>query len=362
MRKLILTVSVLILLTGNVLAQPSYKIGYITDLSGKAAFWGTQSTFGAEIAAEELRASNIPVEIIVEDCRMETGKAISAAQKITSVDKVDAVMSDFTPPSVSSSAVVARAKKLFVYLSPVTSILSSNNYAFKSFLDYRQGCKEIAMLWRSNGISKAAKLKLNAEFGELCLDGAREVYPDLHVIDYNSGEDLRSHIISMKHQGIQGIFQTAYEVDMLHRLKVMEELNYKTPVGGPEPLLTDLVIQSHKRNLEDVTVFGFPAISPDFLEKVAKRDPNRTHTGIEAAALAYTHVHQIGRVLAACEKGDADCHVARMKRESSDSSIGFGGWKDRIAVFDYSLKIWRNGALEDSSKVGDFRHITKSAS
>ncbi len=333
--------------------NPAVKIGYITDLSGKAAFWGTQSSFGAELAAEEFRTRGRDVQIVVGDSRLDTKTAITEAQQMVHFRKVDAVMNDFTPTSIAASAVVKRAKKLYVYLAPAVSILESNPYAFKSFLDYKDGCHTVARFWKSKGITKTANLKLNTEFGELCLEGSKKVFPDIVVVDYDSAQNLKTELLKLQNQGVQAIFQTAYEIDMLHRLRSMSELGYAVPVGGPEPLVTELVVREQASNLNNSTVFGYPPVSDAFLTKVKTKDPERTMTGIEAAALAYTHVRQIVAAISACPAEDIDCQVQEMEAQPEDSVIGFKGWKLRSANFDFTLRVWKDGRFIDSTAVGD---------
>ena len=348
MKKYISLVLLFLLFSNSTYAVDKDKIviGYITDLSGKAAFWGTQSSFGAELAVNELQQQGKEVELIVADAKLDTKAALSETSKMLYSDRVDAVINDFTPTSVAISSIVKKAKKLFVYLAPADSPRLKNPYAFQSFLDYEIGCKNIAQIWEEAGLKKIGMFKLNTEFGELCLNGARSIFPDIQVVDYNSGEDIRSSILKMKRSQVAAFFQTAYESDMLHRLQVMEELNYHVPVGVPEPLITDLVKQKASNSLEHTTAFGYAPISKQFIGKVLERDPDHEMNNIEAAALAYTHVLQIVDAIVVCNKNDINCQVKRMQAVKKKSPIGFTGWVERKAQFNGTLKLWINGSFQ----------------
>jgi len=321
-------------------------IGYVTDFSGKGAFLGHQSRAGAELAIDELQKAGKKIKIVFGDHALDTKKSLSETQRMVHFEKVDALLNDFTPTSIAASPVAKKGKKLFIHLSPARSIVESNPYSFRDFLDYEQGCEKVARYWKSKGIEKVGHFKLNLEFGELCLTGSKKVYPDIFVVDYNSGEDIRSSILLMKKKGIEAFFQTAYEIDMLHRLQVMGEIRYQVPVGGPDLLLTELVIEKQGKNLEDATVFGFPEIDQAFVAKLKEKDPNHSMVNIETAGLAYTHMYQLAEALSTCPRRDIDCQVENLKNSKSYSPLSFDGWKDRIAQYDYSLKQWKNGKLK----------------
>lgn len=81
------------------------KIGVLTALSGAAAVYGTPIVQGAKLAAEELNADGgvegYDFEVIEEDHANDPDSAVTAAQKLLTVENVNALLSSFTAPTLA---------------------------------------------------------------------------------------------------------------------------------------------------------------------------------------------------------------------------------------------------------------------
>lgn len=337
------------LLPSTALADPKpIHLGYLLDLSAKGAFIGQQSQAGAELAVRELAAAGVDISVIFEDHRTDAKSGVTGARKLLSVDDVDAVLCDLTPPCITASPIVAAAKKIFIYQAPVVSILTANPYAFKNFLDYEEGCRRIASYWKENGIARVAHFKVNAEFGELCLRGARKVFPSQDELEYDANDDLRSLVTRLKSLDVQRIVQTGYEADYISRFRATADIGLLLPTGMPQPLLTQTVIKAvNPSALEGTIVFGFPPISEEFVNRLKAADLYRSATSIESAAIAYLHVKQLVSAVSACPRRDIDCEVKHLATSAADPILGFDGWDGRIASYDYKLRKWTNGKFQD---------------
>lgn len=77
----------------------SLTIGMIGILSGDYAFVGENIRNGALLAQEEYNAKNpdSQVELVIEDDGFDSKKALSAYQKLTSIDEIDALINVSTP-------------------------------------------------------------------------------------------------------------------------------------------------------------------------------------------------------------------------------------------------------------------------
>jgi branched-chain amino acid transport system substrate-binding protein len=325
---------------------PSVKLGFITDLSGIGSSWGSQARIGAEIARDEINAANGRLEVVFGDHTFKPTTALSESQKMLDFDNVDALWVEFAPTAVASSAPAAKKHRLFLNNSAATSILEHNPYAFKAYLDYERGCREIGEAWKRQGVTKAGMIKLNAEFAELCLKGAKAVYPDLTVTSYDFSEDVSTQVLRLKSEGSQAIFNVGLEADMLNMLKVCRNLNYHPKIAVAEPdSLTPLVIKTSPDMLEGVTSFGFPPVDSAFLDKLSKRLGSKDIKTPEAAAIAYTHVRQIYAAISKCPNREIGCITASMAASGPDSTMRFRAWKNRTADYDFSLKQWKEGKL-----------------
>ncbi len=94
-------------------AQP-VRIGVIDSLSGPEAPIGENLAGGYRLAAEDLRARGIPVELIWEDDGSKPQDAIRAFEKLATRDGVAGVVGPYT--SASSAAVAKRAEQYRVPL------------------------------------------------------------------------------------------------------------------------------------------------------------------------------------------------------------------------------------------------------
>ena len=148
---LIITIIVAILLINLQGAkQESIKIGIITDLTGPAAYWGESTRVGAEIAVEELQKEGINVTLIFEDYQLDSRKALTSAQKLINIDNVDAIYAEFNPAAISVGSLVKDKNILFVYDAAPTSPLKDSPYTYKTYLNYQEGCREIAKKFSVN--------------------------------------------------------------------------------------------------------------------------------------------------------------------------------------------------------------------
>jgi len=342
---LMMMLAVYLLIASDACAESKIRLGYLTDLSGKSAFLGRQSAAGANLAKLEFAETGVSLDLVFEDHQTDPAKAVTGVKKILDVDKVDAVICDLTPPSLAVSPLVLSAGKMFLYQAPATSLLTTNPYALKNFLDYRDGCRAIAKYWKERGIIKVGHLKLNTEFGELCYKGVSEVYSDQEVEEYNSGDDLRSLITKFKQKKVQVLFQTGYEGDYVNRFRNALALGFKVPAGMPEPLVTAEVIKQAAEGLDATVTFGFPALADSFVEKLKRHNLYVGQVNIQSAAIAYLYTRAAVLALRSCKGSDLACQL-RVAQEERAPEFPLSGWKDRIAQYDYSLKSWNQGRSE----------------
>lgn len=327
--------------------QRSIRVGYLLDLSGKGAFMGQQSQAGAVLAQRELAREGVRLELYFEDNRTEGKAGATGAQRLIQVDSVDVLLCDLTPPCVAASPIARTNSRLFLYQAPADSIRQTNPYAFRNFLDYQAGCRAIAQYWAGRGMKKIAHLKVNAEFGELCLRGASETGLQQEIVEYDAGTDMRSIITRLKPLAVEAILQTGYEGDYIGRLRAASDLGLSVPSGLPQPLVTDAVIRAVPAGvLNGSVVFGFPAVGAEFERKLREEKLFRTPVAIESAAIAYTFVRQAVAAVQACSPADLTCQV-RSIASSRLGELGFQGWEERSARYPMKIRTFRDGKFSE---------------
>jgi len=112
------------------------KIGIIAPLSGPASTWGEQLRKGIELALDELNLDERKLlRIIYEDSEADPKKAVSAVQKLISVDKVQAIIGPLSSNEVLSVApIVEKAKVvLLTPTAPHKDIAKAGDYIFRIY-------------------------------------------------------------------------------------------------------------------------------------------------------------------------------------------------------------------------------------
>src|SRR5438477_7549399 len=73
------------------LAADRIKIGFLTTLTGPAAFLGRDMVNGAQLALEDLggRMGGVPAELLVEDDQLDGKTGVQKARKLLENDKVN---------------------------------------------------------------------------------------------------------------------------------------------------------------------------------------------------------------------------------------------------------------------------------
>jgi len=313
-------------------------IGIVTDLTGPAAYWGESTRVGAEIAKDELETEGYDVNLIFEDYQLDTTKALSAGQKLVNIDNVDAIYAEFNPASIALGSFLKDKDILFVYDAAPVSPLTENLNAYKTYLDYKAGCRMIAQEFKSQGIETIGVLKANWEPGELCLDGVKEVFSDKVVSEsYNLGDtDFRTQVLKLKNARAEAVINTAFEGDTLNTLKAMKELSFQVPYGTVDDTITDNVKNTYPNELNGTVTFGFKDVEESFAQKTEVKSSQPLATDY-AAAIAYTHIKQMVKALNKCEK-DLLCVKEALDSAERDSTIGFEKFVNRIADLEMSIK------------------------
>jgi len=312
----------------------SIKIGIITDLSGPAAYWGESTKAGANILKKELEVQGRAVEFIFEDYGLDATKAASAAQKLANVDKVSAVYAEFNPGAIATASFLKDKEIPLIYAAAITSPLKDNNLFYKTYLDYREGCKQIAQKFKDQGVNKIGILKVNLEFGELCQDGVIEVYGESTISEgYNLGDvDFRTQLLKIKSAGAGAVINVGFEGDTANTLKIIKDLRYNLRYGTVDDTITENVLDTYKNELKDGWTFGFDDPNLEFQNKIKDQKVSSSY----AAALAYTHLKQLVNAIDKCGN-DGKCITKSLDLAPANQTIGFQKYNDRIA--DLIMKV-----------------------
>lgn len=322
----------------------SIKIGVITPLTGPVAYWGEASQLGVELAKRDLIKEGINVQFITEDGQLDPKVALSAAQKLVNMDKVDALYSEFNPAAIAVTSYVKNMDIFHLYNAAPISPLKESVNVYKSYLDYETSCAKTAQVVKDRGITIVGLLKSNLEFGDLCLKGVKTVYgDDVYIEDYNPGtSDFRASLIKLKSKNVQALFNISYQPETLASFKQAKELGMNTVFVGLSETVTSDVVSDYSKILEGSIMFGLPDVSTEFKARISSEFPGKTVGSYQALAMSYIHLKQMAYAYDKCDK-DLACVRKEMDNSKPESFIGFTGFQNHIAGFDILIQEWVSG-------------------
>lgn len=215
------------------------KIGAILPLSGDVAVYGKSLQNGMNLALEVFREENSEYKdilIIYEDSKADPKLAVSAFQKLSSIDNCKIILGGFSSSEVLSMAPIAEKNKV-VLISPTASspsITSAGDYIFRTtpsdnfdgevmakFAYYELSLKDVALLYVNNdyglGISKVFMNKFENYGGKIAVQKSFE----------SDTKDFKTILISIKEKNPDGLYIIATS-ELGNILKQKTELGLKT--------------------------------------------------------------------------------------------------------------------------------------
>ena len=344
MRRPILHFTLLALLLPCDARSEGLRIGVVTNLSGIHAERGVMTQAGARLTGDQLKHDGHDVEVLVEDGMSDAKQSLSAGRRLLDLDKVDALYIDTAIFGAALSPILKEKKKLFFYLGGHDSLVRENPYAFKSLLDFQDGCRVLAEHWKRQGLRKVAIVKVDMESSELCIQGLLSVFSDTIIKGQESiSDDPSAAVLAAKNQGAQAITSFAFEIGLLNQLRATQNYQFTVPVGTLEVNIGKTVRALDPALLKRLIVAGMPSATPDVDASLERYGVPPGDTLREYAVLAYLHLTQIAKALEACPRNDIACQAQKLSMEPPDKRFGFQGFKDRYAQFPITLRQWKDG-------------------
>ena len=192
----------------------SIKIGAILPLSGDLADIGQEINRGALIAVDELQSQGIKVDYISEDDQFDFKKTASAAQKLTTIDKVDAVFTAIGEQAEPIAKIFNAAKvPLLVAWDSNNNLKKLGDYIFSTGFSSEGSGEKMADFAREKlGLSKVALVSHVDAVADIIVDafvkkfsnfGGTVISKDRVSADTT---DYRSVITKIKNEKADGVY------------------------------------------------------------------------------------------------------------------------------------------------------------
>ena len=250
-------------------AKPVIKIGAILPLSGDLAIWGNGKKQGLLLAQENLsQDTKNKYEIIIEDSANANRNIQHIAQKLITVDKVDALIS-MLDPAANIIGPLASANKILHLGESWFPKYVTDKYNYNIYSDMKEEARLIANYLSDKGIKKVYLFTVN----QTGVIGGTDILKQFLMdqgIDYketsfNFGQtDFRTEIFKANDFKAEAYVIGAFAPESDILTKQLKQIN------GNDIIITglDLGLNISNRELFEGCVFTSPAIPNDtFLKK-----------------------------------------------------------------------------------------------
>ncbi len=339
-------------ITGNVVSDQSgtIKIGFMGPLTGDAASYGESIKRGVDLALKDSGLRNI--KIIYEDSKCEPKEAVSAVNKLISVDNVIAIVGEVCSGATLAAAPIAEEKKIVMISASSTSpaITKAGEYIFRTVpSDALQGDFGANLVY-NKGYRKLAILYSNEEYGVGFEKVLRESFEKLggQVVASEKFErgasDVSSQVTKIKESGADAIYIISNSPDSaVAALKKIKEQGINAALIGSEGLKSDDIIKGAGSAAEGLILTSVSSGTSSF------RENHKRVYGTEPgpfAAQAYDAFKALSLTLKEGAKTGAAVknELYDVKFKGASGSIEFDS--DGEVSGNYEVYVVRNGKFE----------------
>lgn len=216
------------------------KVGVILPLTGPASEIGNNILDGIMIASEYYDSiSPQKIKLIVEDSKLDAKQAMSSANKLITVDKVNAIIGLASSTEALVVAPICEKNKVVMISSTASTPLLSDagDYIFRIYPSDVYDSKVLADYARR--IDNVSILYLNNDFGVGLKNTFIENYEKLggEIINVEAflpdDTDFRTQLTKIKASTPNGLLVIAIDMQYLNIVKQIRELGIKSQIFAP---------------------------------------------------------------------------------------------------------------------------------
>ena len=233
-------------------SSESIKIGFIGPLTGDYANYGTLCKQAVEMAIDEINANGgingVEVKLYAEDSEGDSQKALAAMEKLSSSDKVCAIVGPVLTGESFSVAERAQAEGI-VMITPSAShkdITSVGDYIFRTTpSDGLQGevagkywyevlgYRKLAVLYAKNDYSQGLYESMSEAF---TADGGQIVAAETFMV---GDKDFKTQLTNLKNTDAEAIYIPDYTAEMAQILEQAAQLGIDKPFLSSDGFLSE---------------------------------------------------------------------------------------------------------------------------
>ena len=320
-------------------------IGSILPLSGKNAVYGQEIQNAIELALEEINneggINGKELVVLYEDDQADPKMGASAMQKLVNLDKVPVVLGSWASGVVVATAPIAEEGKTVVMASAISpAITDAGDYIFRMQPSATFYTRESVKYLEREGISKAAVIYVNNEFGKAMKDAFVSEFEGIGgrivaVESYAQGDtDFRTQLAKIKEREPELIFIPGYQ-EGVEVIKQVEEIGIESRIMASTPFESEATLEKLGELAEGV-IYPYHFVAGRDNEKARHYEQAYlAKYGVPTggfAPLMYDATHIIANALEKCGE-DTACikeELYRTEYEGATGLVSFDGNGDPI--------------------------------
>lgn len=228
------------------------KIGFIGPLTGDYANYGTLCRQAVEMAIDEINAkggvNGASIKLFAEDSEGDSQKALAAMEKLSSSDKVCAIIGPVLTGETFSVAERAQAEGIMI-ITPSAShkdITNVGDYIFRTtpsdglqgevagkYWSQVLGYTKLAVLYAKNDYSQGLYESMSEAFTQ---DGGQIVAAETFMV---GDKDFKTQLTKLKNTDAQAIYLPDYTAEMAQILEQAAQLGIDKPFLSGDGFLSE---------------------------------------------------------------------------------------------------------------------------
>ncbi len=289
MKKQYIVVAVLVLIVIGFLVSKDntpvstekIRIGSVISLTGFASPWGEYARNGINLAVKNINnAGGIDgkmVEVVIEDDQTDGKQAVSAYNKLLSIDKVQGVIGgvfDFTAQPLFPLALSNKLALISPSNFRIAGGFDLNDQSFVMLPDFNKVIRQLKTYVVGEQVKKLAVVHFKSTFGNEIANTLNAVVKeignqsDLVNEEYTKigGNDFRTLIIKLKSQKVDAVFLDMVGDDPLNFLVQSKQLSFKPKFISYNGITDAFANEKDKSLLEGVVVLNWEVSSAKFID------------------------------------------------------------------------------------------------
>ena len=345
----------------NAIQNDSIRIGWISDLSGPVAKYGSMEA--GQMAVDEINAkggiNGKKIELIVEDGKCNPKAALDAVNKLIFADGVKFILGGHcSPESVTIAPLVEKNKVIMIASSTTSPLLTPmGDYVFRtSPISTVQADLDANIAINKYNYKTVAIIFAQTDYARPIAERMRDVFTQMggkvlsfHTYQQNAS-DFRDILAKVAQEKPDFVFLSPQNSDeALQLLKQMKELNINSAIFGNEQLYNTKVFANSTLN-EGVITSG-PKYGPEnqktkeFIERYNARYGMDPPFGVWTAE-AYDAVYLLAKAIE--QEGENPDKVKDYLYTVKDYSGASGSItinSNGDGVREYVVRVIKNGKM-----------------